>query len=59
MIVAYLTADAEAVAHIFSNPDEFTSASPFLFLLTALIVAFFGAGRVSADEILSRVWAKK
>jgi putative oxidoreductase len=54
MVVAYLTADAEAVSHIFSNPDEFTSASPFLFLLTAIIVAVFGAGRISFDKVLER-----
>ncbi|MCU0427389.1 MAG: DoxX family protein [Candidatus Kapabacteria bacterium] len=57
MVVAYLTADAEAVSHIFSNPDEFTSASPFLFLLTAIIVAVFGAGRISFDEVLRRYFS--
>lgn len=54
MVVAYLTADAEAVQHIFSNPDEFTAASPFLFLLTSVIVAFFGAGKFSLDTLLAR-----
>ncbi len=59
MVVAYLTADAEALGNIFTKPDDFTAASPFLFLLTALIVAFFGAGKWSADEILGRFVAKR
>jgi putative oxidoreductase len=58
MIVAYLTADAEAVQNILSKPDDFTSASPFLFLLTAIIVAFFGAGKWSADSIVQRFLTK-
>lgn len=59
MVVAYLTADAEALAAIFSKPDDFTSAAPFLFLLAALLVAVFGAGKWSADEVLKRYLAKK
>ncbi len=58
MIVAYLTADAAAVQNILSKPDDFTSASPFLFLLTAIIVAFFGAGKWSADSIVQRFLTK-
>lgn len=58
MIVAYLTADAEVFGNILTKPDDFTAASPFLFLLTALIVVFFGAGKWSADAILSRFVAK-
>lgn len=54
MIVAYLTADNEALKSIFSDTDKFTSATPFLFLLTALLVLAFGPGAFSVDRILAR-----
>ncbi|MBI5767560.1 MAG: DoxX family protein [Verrucomicrobia bacterium] len=54
MIVAYATADKEAVAALFSDPEKFTSAAPFLFLLASLIVFAFGPGRLSVDAWLSR-----
>ena len=50
MIVAYLTADSEALKSIFSEPDKFTSAAPFLFLPTGA----FGPGAFSADRLLAR-----
>ena len=52
MIVAYVTADFEAVSSIFSDPDKFVKADPFPFLLTALIVFAFGPGRFSVDALL-------
>jgi putative oxidoreductase len=52
MIVAYLTADFEAVSGIFSDPDKFVKADPFPFLLSALIVFVFGPGRFSVDALL-------
>ncbi len=54
MIVAYLTADLEAVQSIFSDPDKFTSATPFLFLLTCVLVFVFGPGAFSLDHLLAR-----
>ena len=53
MTVAYVTADFEAVSSIFSDPDKFVKADPFPFLLTALIVFAFGAGRFSVDALLN------
>jgi uncharacterized membrane protein YphA (DoxX/SURF4 family) len=58
MIVAYITADFEAVSNIFSDPDKFVKADPFPFLLTALIVFAFGAGRFSVDAMLNWRWKK-
>lgn len=52
MIVAYFTADFEAVSGMFSDPDKFVKADPFPFLLTALIVFVFGSGRFSVDALL-------
>ncbi len=53
MIVAYLTADSEALQSIFSDTDRFTSAAPFLFLLTALLVLAFGPGAFAIDRLLA------
>lgn len=49
MIVAYATADREAVQALFSDPEKFVTAAPFLFLLTALLVLAFGPGKFSLD----------
>jgi putative oxidoreductase len=54
MLVAYATAEKEALAAIISDPDKFTAAAPFLFLLTALIVLAFGPGIFSVDRLLNR-----
>jgi putative oxidoreductase len=54
MIVAYWTADNEAVKAIFSDPDKFTEATPFLFLYACLIVFAFGPGCFSVDELIKR-----
>ena len=51
MAVAYATAEKEALHAIFSDPDKFVSADPFLFLLTAVIVFSFGPGFFSLDRI--------
>lgn len=52
MIVAYATAHKEELGAIFSNPDKFTEAPPFLFLLTCLIVLAFGPGKISVDGLV-------
>lgn len=54
MVVAYVTADREAVQAIFTDTDKFTSAAPFLFLLVALIVLAFGPGKWSLDHLRTR-----
>jgi putative oxidoreductase len=53
MIVAYLTADLDVVKNIFSEPDKFTAADPFLFLLASLIILAFGPGAFSLDRIIA------
>lgn len=59
MIVAYLTADIEVVKSIFNDPDKFTAADPFLFLLTAVIVLVFGPGALSFDRLITRLRNQK
>jgi hypothetical protein len=54
MIVAYVTADYEALTSIFSDPDKFVAAAPFPFLLSALVVLAFGAGAFSLDALIKR-----
>jgi putative oxidoreductase len=56
MIIAYVTAEHEALHNIFSNPDKFTSADPFLFMLTAVIVMIFGPGVISIDALLKKIF---
>lgn len=52
MCVAYLTADQEALRNIFSDPDKFFAATPFLFLYALVIIFLFGPGRISLDYFL-------
>ncbi len=59
MCVAYVSADLEAVASIFSDPDKFVKADPFPFLMAALIVLVFGPGLISIDAFLQRVFGEK
>ena len=53
MIVAYITADREALFSIISNPDKFTAAAPYTFLIASLIVLIFGPGKASVDAFLT------
>jgi putative oxidoreductase len=53
-IVAYLTAEIDKVKHIFSDPDKFVTADPFLFMLAALIVFAFGPGQFSLDCLIAQ-----
>lgn len=54
MVVAFLTADLDAVKGIFTEPDKFVSAAPFLHLFAAVIVLIFGPGRFSIDYWLGK-----
>jgi putative oxidoreductase len=54
MLVAYWTADREALLSVFSDSDKFTSAAEITFLMAALIILVFGAGRFSLDALLKR-----
>ncbi|HTZ20113.1 MAG TPA: DoxX family protein [Opitutaceae bacterium] len=54
MFVAYATAEHEALAAIFRDPDKFTAATPFLFLYAVLLVLAFGPGFWSLDHWLGR-----
>lgn len=52
MIVAYLTAHTDEARALFSHPDDFVTAPPFLFLLASVIVLVFGPGLFSVDGLM-------
>ena len=62
MIVAYLTADKEAVGALLSflrhpltaDTDKFVNAAPFGFLLASLIILIFGPGKIALDQLLAK-----
>jgi putative oxidoreductase len=53
MLVAYVTADRAALFSIFTDPDKFTGAAPYTFLIASIIVLIFGPGKISADGFLA------
>lgn len=59
MIVAYITADREALASIISDPDKFVKADPFAFLFASLVILAFGPGWFSIDTLIKRYRAKR
>lgn len=58
MIIAYVTAHNAELMAIFSDTEKFLSASPFLYLLTSVIVLFFGPGCFSVDALIGRKFSK-
>jgi putative oxidoreductase len=54
MLVAYWTADRDALTSVLSDPGKFYGADPYTFLFASLIVFVFGAGFFAADTFLAR-----
>ena len=54
MLMAYITADREALMSVFSDPGKFYNADPFTFLMASLLVFIFGAGSLSIDYLVQR-----
>jgi putative oxidoreductase len=54
LTVAYFTADIDRVRAIFSDPDKFVTADPFLFLFAVVIVFAFGPGALSLDALMTK-----
>ncbi|MFZ1056686.1 MAG: DoxX family protein [Opitutaceae bacterium] len=52
MCVAYATAEKESLHALFSNPDKFLGADPFLFLYASVLVFAFGPGRIAVDAFI-------
>lgn len=49
MLVAYVTADREALFSVITEPDRFYAAAPYTFLFASLIVLTFGPGKFALD----------
>jgi len=54
LLVAYYTADREALFSIVRDTDKFTGATPFLFLFAVVIVFVFGPGKLSLDALIRK-----
>jgi len=54
MLMAYVTADSEALHAFFSDPDKFAKADPYVFLVAAVIILLFGPGIFSFDALANR-----
>ena len=52
MLVAYITADREALFSFFSDPGKFYAADPYTFLFAALLILIFGPGKISLDTAI-------
>ena len=55
MIVAYVTADREALLSIFSDPEKFYAAAPYTFLVASVIILLFGPGKFALDALVCRL----
>ena len=55
MAVALATAERETVLKVFSEPTAVLEATPFPFLLAALIVLVFGPGSIALDTVVDRL----
>ena len=58
MVVAYITADREALTSVFSDPDKFMGAAPFTFMLASLVILAFGPGKIALDTLVARYFRK-
>jgi putative oxidoreductase len=58
MIVAYVTADREALLAFFSNPGKFYVADPYTFLFAGLLILIFGPGKLALDGFFNRFVAR-
>ena len=58
LVVAYITADREALFSVFSDPDKFYAAAPYTFLVASVIVLLFGPGIASIDALIARIFGK-
>jgi putative oxidoreductase len=53
MIVAYVTADREALFSFFSDPGKFYDATPYTFLFASLLILIFGPGKLAVDALIA------
>jgi putative oxidoreductase len=54
MVVAYVSADREALLAVFSDPDKFYAAAPYTFLVASVVILLMGPGKFALDSALRR-----
>jgi Predicted membrane protein len=54
MIVAFITADHDALRSVFTDPDKFYAAAPYTFLFASVLILLFGPGMFSVDAAIAR-----
>jgi putative oxidoreductase len=60
MLVAFITADSEALKSIFSSdPDKFFNAAPHNLLFISFIILAFGPGKFALDTLIAAWWKKR
>jgi putative oxidoreductase len=58
MLVAFITADREALLSVFSDTDKFYAAAEYTYLFASVIVLLFGPGKLSVDAWLAKKWSR-
>ena len=59
MLVAYITADREALLAFFSDPAKFYGADPFTYFFASILILVFGPGKISLDWLISYLWKRR
>jgi putative oxidoreductase len=60
MVVAYVTADRDALKTVFASDNTaFLNAAEFSLLAAALVILIFGPGKIALDHLLQRGFASK
>ena len=59
MLTAYVTGDREALLSIFTAPDKFSAAAPYMYLFASLVVLIFGPGKFALDTLFDRLIRKR
>lgn len=52
MVIALLTAHADAVINIINDPAGFLKQSPITYLFAMLVVFIFGPGKIAIDQLI-------
>jgi putative oxidoreductase len=59
MAVAYYVGDHDALLSFFSDPDKFSAAAPFTFLVASLLILIFGPGKVALDALIGKRFGQR
>jgi putative oxidoreductase len=59
MLVAYFTADRDALRAVFSDPGKFYGAAEYTFLFAAVLILVFGPGWFALDSLIESRWPQE